>query len=129
MNRFMLLCLVSLFIMFGACSKDHQDLPTGFAYDPPPTPTSLTVVGGNESATLTWSYPASELGSLGEFRIYYYYAIYNLVDLIGTATDTTFIDSLLVGNLYYCYQVSAVDTTGFEGWRTAAECAFVRSAE
>ena len=129
MSRFILVCLVSSFIILGACSKDHQDLPTSFVYDPPPTPTNFEVVGGNESAILTWSYPANEIGSLDEFRIYYHYEIYNMIELIGTTADTTFIDSLLVGNLYYCYQVSAVDTTGFEGWRTTTECTFVRSAE
>jgi hypothetical protein len=111
-----------------SCGTDHQNLPTGFAYDPPPTPTNLLVVGGEERSTITWSYPATARASIGEFRIYEYIASYDMLELIGTAADTVFVDSLLIGNLGYCYKVSAVDTSGFEGWRTESECAFVRSA-
>lgn len=110
-----------------SCSEDHQDLPTGFAYSPPATPTGLTVVGGEEQATISWSYPASDRAAVGEFRVYEYYETYDMIDLVGTTTDTVFVDSLLIGNLGYCYKVSAVDTAGFEGWRTAGVCAFVRS--
>ena len=38
-----------------------------------------------------------------------------MIQLIGTTTDTVFVDSLLIGNLGYCYKVSAVDTVGFRG--------------
>jgi hypothetical protein len=48
--------------------------------------------------------------------------------LVGTTRDTAFVDSLLVGNLTYCYEVSAVDTTGFEGFRTSPQCVFVRTS-
>jgi hypothetical protein len=111
-----------------SCGKDHRDLPTGFAYDPPATPTNLVVVGGEEMSTITWSYPASELAAISEFRVYEYIESYDIIQLIGTTTDTVFVDSLLIGNLGYCYEVSAVDASGFEGWRTGSVCAFVRSA-
>ena len=110
-----------------SCGKDHQDLPTGFAYDPPPTPTNLVVTGGKELSTITWSYPAIARASIREFRVYEYYAAYDMTELIGTTTDTVFVDSLLIGNLGYCYKISAVDTSGFEGWRTGSVCAFVWS--
>ena len=35
-----------------SCGADHRDLPTGFAYDPPPTPTNLVVTGGEEMSTI-----------------------------------------------------------------------------
>jgi len=111
-----------------SCGKDHRDLPTGFAYDPPATPTNLVVTGGEELSTLEWSYPAVALASIHEFRVYEYFEAYDMIELIGTTTDTVFVDSLLIGNLSYCYKVSAVDTSGFEGWRTGSVCAFVRSA-
>ncbi len=112
-----------------SCSAEHQDLPTGFAYDPPATPAGLTVTGGEEQATIRWSFPAVERSSVGEFRVYEYYESYDMIELVGTTTDTVFVDSLLIGNLGYCYKVSAVDTAGFEGYRTASVCAFVRSKD
>lgn len=129
MKRVIVLGVVSLLAFFGSCTKDHTDLPTGFMYDPPPTPTNFQVEGGAERATLTWSYPQGDFISLGEFRIYYYLEIYDLLELIGTTSDTTYIDSLLIGNLTYCYTVSAVDTTELEGWRAAAVCEFVPTRE
>jgi hypothetical protein len=115
--------------LFVSCGKAHTDLPTSFKYNPPPTPTDLVVTGGVERSSLAWDYPAEAFGALREFRIYYYYAVYEMVELVGTSSGTSFVDSLLVPNLSYCYEVSAVDTTGFEGWRTAAKCAFVRSSD
>lgn len=114
--------------LYISCGKDHQDLPTGFAYDPPSTPTNLVVTGGAELSTIKWSFPAIARASIREFRVYEYYEAYDMIELIGTTTDTVFVDSLLIGNLAYCYKVSAVDTSGFEGWRTGSVCAFVRSS-
>ena len=119
--------MVFSFIIMSACSKDHEGLPTSFDYDPPPTPIDLEVIGGNEIASLKWSYPNDSFGSLKEFRIYIYDQVYDMMMQVGTSTDTFFVHSLLVGNLYYCYKVSAVDTTGLEGWRTSAECDTVKS--
>ncbi len=111
-----------------SCGEDHRDLPTGFAYDPPPTPVDLVVIGGEELSTIKWSYPAIARASIREFRVYEFFEPYNMLELVGTTADTVFVDSLLIGNLGYCYKVSAVDTSGFEGWRTRSVCAFVRSA-
>jgi hypothetical protein len=124
-TRYLLGAIAALCV---SCSKEHQDLPTGFAYDPPPTPVNLVVTGGEELSTIRWSYPATARASISEFRVYEYYAAYDMIELIGTTADTVFVDSLLIGNLGYCYKVSAVDTSGFEGWRTGCVCAFVRSA-
>lgn len=128
MKSFAWCVLAAVAALCISCSEEHQDLPTGFAYDPPATPTGLAVTGGKERATITWSYPAGERASVGGFRVYEYYESYDLIELVGTTTDTVFVDSLLIGNLGYCYKVSAVDTAGFEGWRTESVCAFVLSA-
>jgi hypothetical protein len=128
MRSFACWVLGAIAVLCISCGKDHRDLPTGFAYDPPPTPLNLVVTGGEELSTITWSYPAIARASIHEFRVYEYFAAYDMLELIGTTTDTVFVDSLLIGNLGYCYKVSAVDTSGFEGWRTEKACAFVRSA-
>lgn len=128
MIRYMLICAVLLTAVAAGCSKDHTDLPTGFIYDPPSTPTEFNVVGGAELAILSWDFPSEEMGEISEFNIYYYYEVYGIQELIGTTTETSYVDSFLVGNLEYCYQVSAVDTTGLEGYRTEGECAFVSTS-
>ena len=125
MTRILLISAVLLAVMVGACSKEHSDLPTSFIYDPPPTPTDLDITAGAEMATLSWGYPSEALGRISEFRIYYYYEVYGIQELIGTTMETSYTDSFLVGNLNYCYQVSAVDTTGLEGYRSDVECVFV----
>jgi hypothetical protein len=122
---FLVLATVGLYL---SCGTDHENLPTEFAYNPPPMPEDVVVVGGHESSTISWSYPAEARGGIKEFRVYQYIEAYDIVQLVGTTSDTAFTDSFLVGNLYYCYRVSAVDTTGFEGWRTPSVCAFVRTA-
>jgi hypothetical protein len=128
MRSFMWCMLGAIAALCISCGKDHRDLPTGFAYDPPPMPTNLVVTGGEEIARISWSYPASARASIREFRVYEYLESYDMIQLIGTTTDTVFVDSLLIGNLGYCYKVSAVDESDFEGWRTGAACAFVLSA-
>ena len=125
MKHLVIVIIVSAIALLSGCSKEHQDLPTSFAFDPPPTPTNFNVVGGPYQAVLTWDYPPEEMGALKEFRIYDYYDVYGVAELIGTTKETSFIVSQLVGNVIYCYRVSAVDTTGLEGHRSETVCAFV----
>ena len=112
-------------ILTLACSKKHEALPTGFAYDPLPAPTDLEVTAAAEEASLSWDYPVDRIDEVKEFRIYYYVEMYGSDQLIGTSTATSFTDSQLLGNLEYCYRVSAVDSSGFEGVRTGTVCEFV----
>jgi hypothetical protein len=105
-----------------SCSNDHGTEPAPFSMEAPPTPTDLSVTAGTEQATLTWDYPPESEGALEEFRVYYYFPVYDAVELAGTTTDMSYVDDHLVGHIEYCYKVSAVDTFGIEGWRTAEEC-------
>jgi hypothetical protein len=129
MKDLLLVMMVSVALLAVGCSKEHDYLPTSFMYDPPSIPLDLQVTGGNEQAVLNWDYPSEEMGSIREFRVYYYFEVYDLVELVDTTSSMTFTDTQLVGNLNYCYQVSAVDTTGLEGYRTEAVCAFVRTSD
>jgi hypothetical protein len=115
-------------LLLSSCGKDLEGLPAGFGYTALPTPTDFEVTPGVYAAYLSWDYPGEDLAELREFRIYYYYSLYDMVDLIGTTTDLSYTDTLLIGNVEYCYRVSAVDTNGFEGWRTAARCVTVQNA-
>ncbi len=114
--------------LLGSCSKQNKDLPTSFMFVPPATPTDVVVTPGVERSTVTWRYETAALANVKEFRVYEFFPQLQELVLVGATKDTVFVDSLLVGNLTYCYKVSAVDTTGFEGYRTAAECAFVRAS-
>ena len=128
MRAWFLLSVLLLGAILGSCSKQNKDLPTGFQFVAPATPTNVVVTPGVERSALAWSYPAAALAGVKEFRIYEFFAQLQALELVGTTRDTTFVDSLLVGNLTYCYEVSAVDTTGFDGFRTAAKCVFVRAS-
>lgn len=129
MKNLLRVMTISVALLAVGCGNEHTDLPTGFIYDPPSVPLDLQVTGGNQQAVLNWDYPSEEMGSIREFRIYYYYEIYDLIELVGTTSATNFTDMQLVGNLNYCYCVSAVDTTGFEGHRTGTVCAFVGTSD
>ena len=125
MIRAMISVVMLAMLVVVSCGKDHEGLPTSFIYEPPPTPTDFQATAGVEEVHLSWSYPSESLPELEEFRIYYYYSIYDMVELIGTTSDTEYTDTQLIGNVEYCYVVSAVDTTGLEGWRTSMECVTV----
>ena len=109
----------------ASCGKDHGAEPGPFDIAYPPTPTGLTVTAGVEQATIRWSYPAESRELVEEFKLYYYFEAFDAVELLSTVSDTVFVDSQLVGNLEYCYRVSAVDTNGIEGYRTAPACAVI----
>lgn len=127
MSRAMIYIVAIAMVCLVSCSKDHEGLPTGFVYDPPPTPSDFQATAGVEEVQLSWSYPTESLSTLREFRVYYYYSIYDVVELVGTTTDTEFTDTQLIGNVEYCYRISAIDTSGLEGWRTETQCATVLS--
>jgi len=108
-----------------SCGNDHGAEPEPFEFEDPPAPADLTVTPGPGSATIEWSYPAGDLGEVEEFRVYYWVEAFDAVELAGTTATTSYVDSRLVGNLEYCYMVSAVDTNGLEGYRTGPECAVI----
>lgn len=121
----MALILVFSLSVIISCSDEHGDQPSAFYFDAPEMPTGLTVTPGSNQAVLEWSYPAESIDQVSEFRIYYYYELYDLEELIGTSTGTSFTDSDLIGNMVYCYRVSAVNLDDKEGERTAAVCEMV----
>lgn len=112
-------------LLLLSCGEDHGTEPGAFEFADPPVPVDLTVTPGPGSATIEWSYPAGELGRVEEFRVYYWVEAFEAVELVGTTSAGSFVDSRLVGNLEYCYMVSAVDTNGFEGYRAGPECAVI----
>lgn len=118
--------LIFIILVTGSCGREHHDLPVGFKYNPPETPTNLQVEPGMGKATLTWSYPEQLLEGV-EFKVYYYSEIYNMIELVATTADTIFVDSTLIGNMEYCYKVSAVDSTGLEGYRTDHVCEIINT--
>lgn len=126
LNKIMIALMVVAVGALVSCSDNHGTEPVPFDVDAPQIPVDLTVTPGAEQATVSWSYPGST-GTLEEFRVYYYFPAYDVAELAGTTTGTTYIDTRLVGNVEYCYKVSAVDTFGMEGWRTGEECAVINT--
>jgi fibronectin type 3 domain-containing protein len=123
--RFHLMIFVFIFCaaLLAGCSDEIGDSPTAFNFDAPPTPAGIIATAGDYQVSLEWDYPEEDLGALKEFRIYYYYEMYDQLELVGTTTETSFTHTGLVPNLEYCYKVSAVDTLGMEGWRSEKACA------
>ncbi len=110
-----------------SCSNNHGTEPESFDVAAPPTPADLTVIPGTEQAAISWAYPLESMGALKEFRVYYYFAAFDALELVDTTTSLTYIDTKLIGNVEYCYRVSAVDTFGMEGWRSGEECAVINT--
>ena len=73
MKALLLVTVVSALLLTAGCTKEHEDLPTSFIYDPPSAPLDLEVTGCNQLALLDWDYPSEEMGRIVEFRVYYYY--------------------------------------------------------
>lgn len=127
LKKTMIALMVVAAAAFVSCSNNHGTEPAPLDVEAPPTPTDLLVSAGSEQATISWDYPSESMGTLDEFRVYYYFAAYDVVELAGTTTGLTYTDTRLVGNVEYCYKVSAVDTFGIEGWRTDEECAVINT--
>jgi hypothetical protein len=125
-NTMIVLTVVAMAALIS-CSNDHGTEPAPFDVVAPSSPTDLTVTPGSEQATVAWDYPSEDMATLEEFRVYYYFPAFNVVELAGTTTSLTYVDTRLVGNVEYCYKVSAVDTFGMEGWRTGEECAVINT--
>lgn len=119
------LMLLALALAAASCGNDHGAEPAPFDLAYPPAPIDVTVTAGAEQAIVRWSYPAGSRGLIEKFRLYYYVEVYDAVELIATIEDTVYVDSQLVGNLEYCYKVSAVDTSGIEGVRSDRACAVI----
>ena len=127
LKKTMIALMVVAAAAFVSCSNDHGTEPAPFDVEAPPAPSDLSVTAGTEQATIEWDYPSENMGALEEFRVYYYFAAFDAVELAGTTTNTTYTDTKLVGNVEYCYKVSAVDTFGMEGWRTDEDCAVINT--
>ncbi len=119
--------MVVMAVALVSCSNDHGTEPLALHLDAPQTPADMKVTPGTEQATVSWDYPPESMGALEEFRVYYYFAAFDVVELAGTTTGLTYVDTKLVGNVEYCYKVSAVDTFGIEGWRAGEECAVINT--
>lgn len=128
MLKNILLILIALALSsLASCSNNHGTEPGPFDVTAPPTPTDMVVTAGVEQATISWEYPFESMGAIEEFRVYYYFESFDVVELAGTTAGLSYVDTRLVGNIEYCYKVSAVDTLGLEGWRTECECVLIET--
>ncbi|MBN1165256.1 MAG: fibronectin type III domain-containing protein [Candidatus Krumholzibacteriota bacterium] len=123
MKRIAVLGLIISTVFTIACSNEHGDSPTAFKYDPPASPTDLTATDGVGEIDLQWNYPPSLMGEISGFIVYYHVAMYGILEPIDTVENvTSFKDENLPYNYRFCYLVSALDTSGLEGWRMGPVC-------
>ena len=127
LKKIMIALMVVAAVAFVSCSNNHGTEPAPFDVEAPPTPTDLSVTPGTEQATISWDYPPESMGALEVFRVYYFFEMFDAVELVDTTSALTYVDTRLVGNVEYCYKVSAVDTFGMEGWLTADTCAVINT--
>lgn len=120
-----MLPLVVLLALLGAlasCTDRAQDLPATFP-DALPAPTSLTatpVSGDQTKLDLSWDMDSGSISDVDHYNVYNVVPTTGALFLLGTSQITAYQDSGLVPNLALIYQVSAVDLTGFEGFRSEA---------
>ena len=123
MIRYAALALVLIpGLVFFSCSAEHGDSPAGFSFEAPEAPTGLTLTPGANQLTLEWDYPGDPADVSG-YVVYYYYDMYGVEEVIDTVTATRYTDSDLIGNMIYCYKVSAIGPGDREGYRSATKCA------
>ncbi len=125
MKRVTILLSAMIIAVSMSCGGDHGESPAAFDFEAPQAPTELTLTPGSCQMILEWDYPSELLAEISEFRIYYYYEGYGVEELVDETTSTSFTDTRLIGNMVYCYKVSAVDLEGREGWRSETECGMV----
>jgi len=125
MFRISALCAIILVILAGGCSEEHGSSPTAYKYDALSSPESLEAEPGPESISLSWDHS----GDYREFIVYivYYSGPEELYQPVDTTTGMSCTVGELVPNLEYCFAVSAVDSSGVEGWRTKPACAVAHS--
>ncbi|MBD3178696.1 MAG: hypothetical protein GF417_03340 [Candidatus Latescibacteria bacterium] len=116
--------LVLILASFG-CSDEHGESPVAYSYQALSTPEDLEAEPGSESISLTWNHS----GEYREFIVYILY--YSGTEMVHQPVDTTASTSSIIGdlvpNLEYCFSVSAVDSSGMEGWRSDEVCAVAHS--
>ncbi len=113
------------------CGEDHGVSPSAFDYEGLPAPDSLDITPGNWQLTLSWKYPAEKADLVESYLVYRYYLTEygKYLELADTTSSMGYTDEGLVGNVEYCYVVSAVDTNGIEGFRSEIECDFTMTPE
>lgn len=121
-----ILFLAVVLIMINGCSDKHGDSPTSFSRDALPAPENLVLTPGNWEINISWEYPSESQELVESFLVYRYYitAYGEYLEIADTTSADVmeFTDQSLVGNVEYCYVVSAVDSSGMEGWRSGIEC-------
>ncbi|MCP4633518.1 MAG: hypothetical protein GY855_11375 [candidate division Zixibacteria bacterium] len=115
-KKLFLAALILITLMYFGCSRKIStrnavtDLGTA-----PPTPDNLTISISDQGLTLTW-----EVDDPSEIWLYKIYRADSTEEfsLIDSAGARLYADTNLRNGVTYSYQISSVDTAGFEGYRS-----------
>jgi hypothetical protein len=129
MTRRCIFILAALLIIIWGCSDEHGSSPTAFSYEALPAPQNLQLAPGDWEITLSWEYPPEKEPMVENYLVYrYYFTEYGeYIEIADTTDSKEYTDSDLIGNVEYCYMVSAVDSNGMEGRRTGIECEYAET--
>ncbi|HSG29388.1 MAG TPA: fibronectin type III domain-containing protein [Candidatus Krumholzibacterium sp.] len=111
---------ISVMVLLS-CSDELGDSPAAFSFEAPEAPDGLEITPGPNQLVLEWTYPGDPAEVSG-YIVYYDYEAYGVQEVIDTVSTTTYTDDGLIGNMIYCYKVSALNLDRIEGRRSGTEC-------
>jgi fibronectin type 3 domain-containing protein len=111
-----LFVVVGLVGLLSSCGRKLPSLSSDVGLSElPPTPQNLTALVGDRTVKLSWEVSDS---SVWRFRIYRSDSSNAEPELVDSSAAMEFSDEGLVNGTSYLYQISSVDSSGFEGYRS-----------
>ncbi|MBD3290359.1 hypothetical protein GF337_16265, partial [candidate division KSB1 bacterium] len=117
-SKFVFFSIIAISLMlFSVCEKRHAELMTPFGNAFLGAPQNLNATTGDNLVTLTWTVTSDS--GVAVYFIYRRDSMQQQPSFLDSSATKEYTDENVVnGNLYF-YQVSAVDSAGYEGERSA----------
>ncbi len=116
--------VIKMLMVFGtmfalSCSNKIPDSITPpNTGDIPVTPTNLTAIIGDRSASLTWTVSSTE--GIQSYRIYRADTTESNYIFLAESSQQSYVAGGLLNGVTYFFRVSSVSSSGFEGYRSQA---------
>ncbi|MBD3169487.1 MAG: hypothetical protein GF307_08390 [candidate division Zixibacteria bacterium] len=102
-------------VLIAGCGRELSDrnAPTEVG-TAPPTPDNLDISVDDQGLTLTWT--ISDSTNIARYRIYRSDSTDSDFEVADSTNTRTYTDTGLANGITYFYQISSVDSSGFEGY-------------
>ena len=114
--KWILLFIGLTLFMWPGCDKKHPDLIAPLEDEFPSAPKNVIAKVGDRQITLFWEMNNSQ--NIKCYRIFKKDSIHEEVDLIDSSFTMQYTDVNVKNGVLYFYQISAVDSRGYEGKRS-----------